>query len=248
MRSLLLLPLLLLLLLHATPAPAQTAGARPGAASDVLFRMGAREVSVPPPAGFIEAASRSQSLKEFFQATEAPALDLLAIHVPSEVMDRIARGEHAEMDFYTKVSVAKNLREREIAPQFFAEIVSELRANSARLLDLNSPGMQAQLKSQNKNLSELLREETRVDLSQPVYLGEVESTPNSYGMLIIMKVNLQSGGAQARKTLVSAACAVRVRERVLWVYAYKTFKSDADVDALRSFTKRWLADIIRANP
>lgn len=212
------------------------------------YRMGDREVSIPPPAGFVEATSRSAFVKRFFDATEAPALDLLAVHLPAEDVAKLARGESPALNLYTKVSVSKNLRAVDSTPEYFSQLVAYLRANSSKVFDFNRPELRAQLKHQNKGLSEVLKEQAQLDLSQPVNLGEIVNTPNSFGILVLMKTKFEAGGKQAEKMLVAGTSAVRVRGRVVWVYTYKGFDSEKDADELRAFTRRWLADIVRANP
>lgn len=242
---------LLIFAAGADAAPAQTPRARQqqpaSRASEHLYRMGDRSVSIPPPQGFVEASSRSENVKKVFEATEATALDMLAVHVSAEVMEKIARGEYPELEFYTKVSVPKRLRSVEQSQADFSNIVSYVRANNAKVFDFKSPEMQSQLKHQNKSLSELLKEDTRFDLSQPVNLGEIENTANSYGVLLLTKLKIQSDSKQLEKVLVSGASAVRVKNRLVWIYTFRTFNSDKDADILRDFTKRWLADIVRAN-
>ena len=236
-----LLPALLLLAALAAAAAAQ-------APSGDTYRLGDREVSIPPPAGFVEATSRSPFVKKFFEATEAPALDLLAVHLTTADMEKIARGEYSNLGFYTKISVSKNLRVRDVSQEYFSRLVATMRANSEKLLDFNRPEMRAQLKHQNKGLSDLLKENAQMDLSQPVKLGEIEGTPNSFGLLMLIKVTFGTGGEQNETMMVVGSSAVRVRGRVVWVYTYRAFKSDRDADELRAFTQRWLADILRANP
>ncbi len=229
--------LLLTFALAAAPAPAQ--------GPSNVYKMGDQSVFIPAPHGFAEATSRSPAVKQFFEATEAPALDLLAVHVPNDVMAKIERGQYEDLDFYTKVSVSKSLRAGGTTPAFFADMVSHLRASHIKLL--NGPAMMEQRKHQNKALTELLREETRFDFANPVSLGDIESTPNSYGALILMKVSFKSGAETSQKTLASGVCAVLVKGRPVWVYTYKVFNTDKDAEDLRAFTKRWLGEIVRAN-
>jgi len=221
--------------------------ARAQASPSQLYRFGEREVSIPAPEGFVEATSRSETVKKFFEATEAPALDLLAVHLPSDVMEKIARGEYPDLEFYTKVSVSKDLRAADSSAADFSNLVSYLRANSAKVFDFKSPEMQSQLNHQNKSLSELLKQDSKLDLSKPANLGEIESTPNSYGVMLLTKVKLKSGSEEKERLLISGASAVRVKNRIIWIYTYRAFNSENDADILRAFTKRWLADIVRAN-
>lgn len=230
--------LLLLTLALAAAAPAAQAQSN-------VYKLGDRSVFIPAPEGFAEATSRSPTIKQFFEATEASALDLLAVHVPNDVMARIERGQFENLDFYTKVSVSKDLRASTTTPAFFADLVSHLRASHIKML--KGPALMEERKRQNKALTELLKEETRFDFANPVSLGDIESTATSYGALLLIKVSLQSGAEKKQKTLASAVCAVLVKGRLVWVYAYKGFDTDKDADDLRAFTKRWLGEIVRAN-
>lgn len=222
------------------------ASARAQAAADT-YALGDRTVVIPPPPGFVEATSRSEVLKKFFEAAEATALDTLAVHVPTANMERFERGDYHDLDFYTKVSVSKSLRAEASTPAYFAALVARLRAENARIFDVNSAHMRDQLKAHNKSLSEFLKEDTRLSLSQPVTLGEIESTPSSYGALLLTKATFHVGDERKVKMLASGASAVLVRGRIVWVYTYKVFNTDKDADDLRAFTKRWLGEIVRAN-
>ena len=217
------------------------------ASSNQLYTLGNRDVSIPPPKGFVEATSRSEDVKRVFEATEAAGLDTLAVHVPADVMEKIIWGERPELEFYTKVSVAKILRNVDSSQADFAKGVSYLRANNARMFDFTRPEFQSQFKKQNEGLSELLKRDTKIDLAQPASLGEIENTRNSYGTLLLTKVRIQSGSIDKERILLMGASVVRIRERMVWIYTYRVFNSDKDTDILKAFTKRWLADILRAN-
>lgn len=234
----------LLLLVFALCAAAQTTTTP----SVNVFRLGDREVSIPPPAGFVEAASRSEAVRKFFETAEAPMLDFLAAYLPAQLMEQLERGETREMDFYTRVAVSKRLREVNYSPQDFSKLVATLRSDGMKALDFNSPEIRALLKQQNEKLSELLQQHMQTDLSQPTSLGEIENTANTYGKLLLVKVTYERDDIRKEKMLLSGACAVRVGERLVWVYTYKAFNSEKDADELRAFTKRWLAEIVRANP
>src|SRR5947207_15380975 len=83
--------------------------ARAQASPSQLYRFGEREVSIPAPEGFVEATSRSETVKKIFEATQPPALDLLAVHLPSAVMEKIPRGDYPDLALYAKSSRSKQL-------------------------------------------------------------------------------------------------------------------------------------------
>lgn len=236
------------LLLLAACAPRTAAQAQAQAPPANLFHLGSVDVSVPPPAGFVEASSRSSVVKELFLATESTQLDLLAVHVPADEMERISRGEYRGLEFYAKVSVSKALRVTNSTREDYAKFIAYLRSNSSKVFDLKSPRMREQLRHQNEGLTEVLKEKTTVDFSQPVNIGEIEDTPDSHGLMMLMKVAFQSGAERKEKMVVAGVSSVLVKNRIVFTYTYRDYKSESDADELRAFTKRWLAEILRANP
>lgn len=235
-------PILLTLLLAACAAGA--AAQAPAPTADA-YHLGDREVIIPAPAGFVESTSRSERMKEFFAKTEGPGSDFLASHISTEDMERILRGEKFDFGIYTKVSIPKRLRATDFRREDFPRIVAGVRANSPKALDLKNPEFQAELKRLNQRLDEKLM---RLDLSQPVNLGEFIDTADAFGALILLKFKVTGVNGPRERVMVGSVSLVRVRARVLQVYTYKNFHTEQDIDDLRDFTKRWLAEILRANP
>lgn len=230
------------------PARAVRGGAD-AAAPHALFGLGDREVSVPTPEGFVEAASRNGAVRRFFEAAEAPAFDFLGAYLPARVLEQFERGEHVPgLGFYGRGAVAGGLREVAYSQEDFSKLVAALSEDDRKAIDLNGPEIRALLKQQNRKLSDLLRGRLRTELSQSVGLGEIERTADSHGRLLLTKAAFERDGTRTEKLLLSGDCAVRVRGRLVWVFTYKVFNSEKDAEDLRAFTKQWLAEIVRANP
>ena len=238
---------LALLAACASRAAAQSPAPAAQVPADSLFHFGSRDVIIPPPEGFVEATSRNATIKKIFETTEAETLDLLAIHMPEEFMKRAERGERPEMNFYTKVSVAKTQRAVDSSQKEFDGLVAYMRANNSKVFDFTSPRVREDLKRQDKTLTELLKAESRLHVSKPLNLGEIASTPDTFGTLLLMNTTFTVGEVTKEKTLLAGLCLVRVRDRLFFVYVYHTFNSETDAHTLREFTRRWLADIVRAN-
>src|SRR5687768_9780264 len=96
-------PLLCLTATNASQTPSRTA--------PLTLRLGQVSVNLPAPEGFEEAASQVEMIRKYFSVTEAPANEMLAVHLPASDLERQKRGEPAAMTFYTKVSIYKKLKE-----------------------------------------------------------------------------------------------------------------------------------------
>lgn len=215
-------------------------------AADV-YQFGRVRVAIPPPAGFEEAASQLETLKAVFQATEAPSNDLLAVHIAAADAARFRNGVVGMPDVYTKVSVLKSLREADTPAPEFSRLVSAVRSSFGEAMDPDGPTMKSTLKNIEEGLTNLTREQTRVDLSRPLNLGEVVSRPDVFGTMLLMNVKMQMGGRQVELPLLCVASFLRVRQRILFVYTYRKYRSPADRDALARFTREWLGQIAAAN-
>jgi hypothetical protein len=229
----------------AAGAQAQQAPARKGTSFPI--QLGAKSIAIPSPEGFDEAASQLELVKRFFAGTEDPNLDMLAVHLPIEDIERLRRGERFDLPFYTKISISKRNREADYSAADFSALVSHMQASGAKVFDFDSPEMKAKAQSTNKSLSELLEQETTMDITQPVNLGVIEQTPNSYAILFVIKVKFQSGGVQKEKLVASSATFARINQRLIYIYTYRLVNSKDDIDILKRFTKQWVSQILRAN-
>src|SRR6185503_1141943 len=59
------------------------------------FQLGNQLTVIPPPEGFEEAAGQFESIRNQFSRTEAPANDMLAVHLPREEADKLRAGGSA---------------------------------------------------------------------------------------------------------------------------------------------------------
>lgn len=224
-----------------------TAVAQTRKTSVAVFQLGNQPTRIPAPAGFEEATSQFEKIKTHFTATEAPDNDMLAVHLPRADCQRLRAGQFGPFDFYTKVSIRKGVRDEDYSAERFANLVSAFRESGLKLLDINGPTMKGILERLDKSLSELSQQETEIDLSQPVNLGEFDTRPNVYSVMLLMNFKTKSGDAQASVPVLGGLSYVRIKQRLVYVYTYRKYKSGADVQILRDFTKSWIGQILAAN-
>jgi len=99
----------LLILACAFVLAAAAWGQKPTDVTGDRFDLGGRKVVVPAPEGFTNGLGRFDRFTTVMTATESPDLDILLAHVPTSMVDELTKGP-ANIDFYTKVSVAKKAR------------------------------------------------------------------------------------------------------------------------------------------
>ena len=212
-----------------------------------VFQLGDQPTRIPAPAGFEEAASQFEQIKTHFTLTEAPDNDMLAVYLPSADCEKLRAGEFGPFSFYTKVSIRKAVRAEDYPVDRFAKLVAAFRQNGSQILDLNGPVMKAATERLDKSLSELNKQETQVELGQPVNLGEFDTRPNVYSVMLLLNITTTTADGEATVPLLGGLSYVRVKQRLVYVYTYRRYKSKADAAILRAFTTEWISQILAAN-
>lgn len=211
------------------------------------FQLGDQVITIPAPNDFEEAASQFESIKTRFTVTEAPANDMLAVHLTNADCEKLRGGQAAPLNFYTKISVSKRARDLDYSGEQFANLVAEFRKTGAQVMDINGPAMQETLKHLSKGLSELNKKDTQADMDQPLNLGEFDTRPNVYSFMLLLNLKTQSTGAKASTMTAAGISFVRIKQRLIFVYTYRKYESKTDVETLRDFTKQWIGQILAAN-
>lgn len=212
-----------------------------------VFQLGDQATTIPAPTGFCEAASQFEIIRSQFTATEAAGNEMLAIFLPQADCDRLRAGTPGPFNFYTKVSVRAAVRAESYSSTRFADLVAYFRKNEGTLLDMNSPAMKATLRRLNQGLSNLNNKETQVDLPQLTRLGEFDTRPNVYSVMLLMKMTASSGDSVVTTPLLGGLTYLRVKDRMIYVYTYRKYTAEDDVNVLRDFTKQWVTQILAAN-
>jgi hypothetical protein len=213
----------------------------------ITVQLGTQQTKIPAPVGFEEAASQFEKIKSYFTSTEDPGNDVLAVHLPQADCQKLRAGAFGPFNFYSKISIRKANREVDYSADRFAGLVGEFRKSGAKYLDVNGPLMKAAVARLGKGASELNQAKTQVDFSQPVNLGEFDTRPNVYSVMLLLNVKTQSADGEQSVPILGGLSYVRVGQRLVYIYTYRKFESQNDVAMLRDFTKSWIAQILAAN-
>ncbi len=224
-----------------------TAVAQTPKPDSAVFQLGDQATRIPAPEGFEEAASQFEVIKDQFTRTEAPENDMLAVHLPHADCERLRAGEFGPFNFNTKISVRRVVRDQAYSAERFANLVATFRKNGTEILDVNGPTMKSAIKRLDNSLSELNKQETQVDLSQPINLGEFDTRPNVYSVMLVLNFKTKSGDGEVSVPILGSLSYVRVGQRLIYVYTYRKYISAGDVEVLRNFTKKWIGQILAAN-
>jgi len=207
------------------------------------FDIAGRSIRLPAPEGFTEVLAKYKHFAPRFTGTESPELEMLAVHVPDALIPLIAKRGDPDLDLFTKVSVSRSAKAIDMTPESFGDIVSSLEKNFDTYLDPNGPIVAAMIKNADKGLDKYWKQETETKISQPKNLGFFQKEPNLFSGMIMSNIEVM----ERKRTMLSSVSLLNINKRLVFVYGYKVFSTEADIVALRDFTKRWTAAILAAN-
>jgi len=214
----------------------------PSAAAE-SFDIGGRSIRVPAPDGFTGVLTRYKHFARRFTGTESPELEMLAVHVPDALIPLIAKRVDPDLDLFTKVSVSRSAKAIDMTPETFAAIVASLEKNFDTYLDPNGPIVAEMIKNAGKGLDKYWKQETGTKISQPKNLGFFQKEPNLFSGMIMSNIEVM----ERKRTMLSSVSLLNINKRLVFVYVYKVFSTEADIVTLRDFTKKWTAAILAAN-
>ena len=210
-------------------------------------RLGDAELYIPPPEGFEEASAQFEQIKTRFAATESPANDMLAVHLPKSTCELFRQGKDPNLTLWTKVSVLKTGRTTFFSNADFATVVAEFRKNGATMMDPDGPLMKSELDHLDRALSNMSSKDASVNITQPVNLGEFDVRPNVYGVLLLITFKVSTGAEQSVTPILGGMSFVRVKNRLVYFYTFQKYQSKADLKTVTTFSKNWTNMVLAAN-
>lgn len=206
-------------------------------------------VALPVPPGFVEPSRSLPPMRTLGERMTPPSNRLLALFI-DEADEREAReGRNPGMLRYYMAQTLRQTEEQALSSADFAEIKAMLRQQYQQLLSNVAGAAQG-------HLDNAMREIGR-DTGQALpalKLGELrglevfDEREASISLLAMTKLALQQAGGQVLEMpLAMSITTARVKDKLVYFYAYSQYRDKADLDWLRSTTGEWLPRLAAAN-
>ena len=207
--------------------------------------LGSETVLIPRPEGLQEVVKRSLLLT--FWASETPQSDLLAAYVSDSDSELVERGEMPLMHYYAKIAIPKVRRRRHDSSSVFEAVVAEFRKGTAEYLNTDTAEIKKSLKNLEQQISKNNSVDAELEISKPKNVGVFNVSPNTYSVLLLSTVKLESGAKEAQRLVLAGASLVYVKNRILGVTCYRTYESEADLEKMKDSVMKWTNSILAAN-
>jgi hypothetical protein len=213
------------------------------AQSPDTFQLGSKTVKIPSPEGFTQIIERFPRVAARLNATEDPSNEILAVHLPDPLVYKFAADEDRDLEFYTKVSIARPARMMDFTTEMFAGYVAKMEQSFDTYLEPEGPMLKQIKGNAEKGMTQFWGSDAKVAVNQPKSLGFFDKGDNVFSAMLFINVALN----RKKYPLIVTTSSININQRLVFLYAYRMSSSKEDIEMLRTFTKKWTSSVIAAN-
>ena len=233
-----------------TPAklPAAPANAAAEANPTKIF-VGAREISVPLPEGFVRCDGISKDFDQMVAGFLPPTNRLVAYFATAEdaAALRAETGSGHERSF--NIQVIREVENREIGQATFASVRGEIKKG----LDASKANADAEVRKVIDQGKAKVKDKRGVDVDLDVtsttFVGYFDDSDTSLGFSMLLKSREKNeAGEDVTSRTVVAAALVPVNGRLLGLYGNFPYKTEGDREQAEAAVSKWRDALVNANP
>jgi hypothetical protein len=206
-------------------------------------------VALPVPTGFVEPSRSLPPMRTLGERMTPPSNRLLALFI-AEADERDAReGRNPGMLRYYMAQTLRQTEEQSLSGAEFGQVKTLLRQQYQQLLSSVAGAAQGHLDNAMREIGR----DAGQDLPS-LKLGELrglevfDERDASISLLAMTKLGVQQAGGQVLEVpLAMSITTARVKDKLVYFYAYSQYRDKADLDWLRATTREWLPQLAAAN-
>jgi hypothetical protein len=206
-------------------------------------------VQLPVPAGFVEPSRTVPPLRSLGERMTPPSNRLLALFIADSDERDAREGRNLGMVRYYMAQTLRQTEGEALGREDFSQIKTLLRQQYQQLLSSVAGASQGHLDNAMKQIGR----DAGQDLPS-LKLGELrglevfDEREGSISLLAMTKLATQhAGGPVTELALAMSITTARVKDRLVYFYAYSQYREAADLDWLRSTTREWLPRLAALN-
>jgi hypothetical protein len=204
-------------------------------------------IRIPSPDGFTEVQSVSQDTFSFFEDMCPAQNRLLAVFVTRSDAGKLISGSDADLREYMTVQSVKSLEDLTLTKYQFSELREMLRKEYDSLFQDQEGSIDEAIAQAGTAVSKHLDTEVEFNINGIAPLGVDAETASSISMSQLAKYNLSVSGENIEHTVAGSMTAVLVKGKILYLYVFRTYQGQEDVDWTRSESAQWLPAVVSAN-
>lgn len=201
-----------------------------------------RTLSIPPAPGFTEISQQFEQARQLGESLTPDMNRLLSVYLSHEDVERLQAEEPATWRRYMLVQVERQMQNIALNRSGFEQIKQILESQQQLLLDQVGTDVEQSL----NNLKAGNEQAIDLPVGTSVPLGTFADSNSHVSMSTL--IHYAGETADLNYYVVAGTNVVYVADKLLFVYVYSTYETQADLDWVESTSKDWIATISELNP
>lgn len=214
---------------------------------NIQIEVGGTMINVPSPAGFHEISDLSPETRKRAETMTPPQNRLIAVFVSEADLGRIMKGDAPEFGRYMFLQVFRDLENRNISRSQFQQLGTQIKQQQNTL----STKLKDKADSFIEGAADKLSKDSAISLSlkmgEIVPLGVFLEQSNAVSLAMLAKYQVSAEGEKLDYVVISGTSWVRVKQKVLYANVYSTYKSQDDLNWVRSKSREWVNSLLTFN-
>jgi hypothetical protein len=214
-------------------------GATPSATTDAIS-VGGTVISLPAPDGFFRYDGKSAKVDTFEQQFVSATNRLLATFGSEETLGGVLKDQVPQSERHFAAESERSLETRDITASLFAQLKPSLRRTVSSPLDEKYRSVIEEMESNASSSAG-----ASIRLGEIISLGVFDDTSDSLCFSAFTKAEADTT-SQSYVSII-ACCAIRVKNRVFYLYANAPYRDKSDIEWARRSAQRWRDAVLKAN-
>jgi hypothetical protein len=226
---------------------AGTSVAQPGASSSATVQIGARNIRIPVPPGFVETSRRSQELWTAALAFNAGDARIIAHFVTEKDLADFEAGKDVVVGNFLLVQTPKRAEGITATQAQFDTLRAGTVALQADLGRKLEPRLAAELDRVTKAISSNQAADIKLRLGEivPVSIERNEARVMIY--TILSQAEITQGTSKTAQPMIAGTAYCFVSGKVVMLAAHRQFRTPRDLQAMRTQIGSWADAVLAAN-
>ena len=225
------------------------AGVASAADSTYQVPVGRTLLQLPVPPGFVEPSRSVPPLRVLGERMTPPSNRLLALFIAEKDELDAREGRQPGMARYYMAQTLRQTEEQPLDSDNFGVVKTMLRQQYQQLLSSVAGAAQGHLDNAMREMGrDTGQDAPTLKLGELRGLEVFDERDISISLLAMTKLAIQQPGGQVLEMpLAMSITTARVKDKLLYFYAYSHYRDKADLDWLRATTREWLPRLAAAN-
>jgi hypothetical protein len=227
-----------------TPQQSAPSTSRTVSWSSYDANIGDLTIKLPIPPGYTEPSSDIPAFRSMGEKLTAKTNRLLAFYVSLPDFRTAAVGGEPALARYFMVQTLRAMESTPFDSTMLEVTKTMLKSQAGSIFKRAEAESQTTLDAYAKSIGD---GQAKIKLGEVTSLGIFDDQPNSMTLLGLTKLQVVRDGGQTELTILFATNFLRIKDRVVYYYAYTRYEGKEDIEWAAQASKAWVTQALLMN-